>query len=697
MERSSSFALSQPVSRLTTPAPLLSSGTNSVYGVEAGAGPSPRKSRSSAGRDVHHVNEPGPLYELCPDGSVVRLRCPVCGADRFRSLLGLVNHCRINCGLLVSNPEERIQRCGLPVGPEEAPPAEYFAGRNVRRERDLAAIRAGVQGPIVDTGRRPQVREFSETDTSVSAAVVHFDDGRAGVTVLGSISSGGDGVGVDALQSRFHVRKRIVVGNFARSLESPAAGPGLEESEAAARQIATHEWRLFVRPHDPHDDMGGYVRAVRFHLHPSYAPNDVITVERRPFDLAMTGWGEFPARVELLLRDGTSVQFVHFLRLRPCPSRTAQQLMSEQAHDLELLRRPVKAARLDPGVLPSSSAPSGSGLPVEDALATASRLFPLFGAAPKQQQSGAPPTATYNRAVSYGEFLKLPAFDQQVLERERALALQRHLLPGHPGLSLDFVLDWCRRTGLTPLGLPCSSNSRLTEDIDDSGGVDGGSSAPSPAPPSISTADLVALLYCRYCGLAHFPQERFELLQKNCAMRPRKLHLSSRSTAADLVAARPPLEPKQQVGSIASIDAATPLVTTAGPTEDDVELDGEWTEEGRWVQSAVQSLELLVSPERILGREACQSLARATRAFLADLMARAATHLPDSIERAVGRPALLTPLHCYQAITGMTPVPANAKPEPKDKAPKEETEESSQAPREPSRFDFLSNAFMAGT
>jgi hypothetical protein len=27
----------------------------------------------------------------------------------------MVNHCRINCGLFVSNPDERIQQCGIPV------------------------------------------------------------------------------------------------------------------------------------------------------------------------------------------------------------------------------------------------------------------------------------------------------------------------------------------------------------------------------------------------------------------------------------------------------------------------------------------------------------------------------------------------------------------------------------------------------
>lgn len=61
------------------------------------------------------TSEPMVLYETCPDGSIVRLRCPRCKAERFRSILGMVNHCRINCGLFVSNPDERIQQCGIPV------------------------------------------------------------------------------------------------------------------------------------------------------------------------------------------------------------------------------------------------------------------------------------------------------------------------------------------------------------------------------------------------------------------------------------------------------------------------------------------------------------------------------------------------------------------------------------------------------
>ena len=639
---------------------------------------SPKRARQAAAGGASGSNEPGPLYELCPDGGVVRLRCPVCGADRFRSLLGFSNHCRINCGLHVSNPEERLQQCGVPVPADELPMALAQAtGRGtsaLRRERELAAIRAGVQAPIVDATRQPAIREFGEGGqfSELELPVLSAAGDRP---VLGSLAS--SQADVDALRSRFHVRKRIVVGNWARSLEAP--GQVLDETEAAAQQVATHEWRLFVRPYDPHDDMASYVRAVRFHLHESYAPNDRITVDKRPFELRMTGWGEFPARIEIIFQDAVRnrpVELVHFLRLRPCPPRGSAQLMSEQAYDLEMDRR----SGLPSNGAPETVHPQPTGHPIEDALAMASRLFPLWGALPKQ----APPdAAAYNRAVSYAEYVKLSLFDQQALERERALALQRHLLPSHPELTLDNVLEWCRRSGLTPLPLP---GPEPVESADAGTGQD-------PL-GSLGTAELSALQYCRYCGLAHFPQDRFEVLQKNCSMRPRKLHLSSRSTASDLVssfslAAEVPASAQDGLRQKHLLESQES--SSAEPLD-----DRDWPEGSRWALQNITPLELPAWSQP--GRESCDLLATAASRFLKDLMQRAADKLPDTIERAVGRPALLTPLHVYLAITGLTPVAANAPIVPKDKQPPaDEQSAAPSAPRTPNRFDFLSNAFMAGT
>lgn len=482
---------------------------------------------------------------------------------------------------------------------------------------------------------------------------------------------------VETLHSRYYIRKRIIIGNIARHLDNVE---DLNEVEAATRQIPTHEWRLFIRPYDRHDDIEGYIERVRFHLHPSYAPNDVIDISGKPFELRMTGWGEFPARLEVFFKNpkNKSVEFVHFIRLYGCKSRSPV-LMSEQAYDLELDKKtfvpPSESITFDDNSRPESNVYS-----VDDALAVASRQFPLFGSTSSKPTTG----QAYNKAVSYAEFMKLSTFDQAALEKERALALQRHLLPAHPELTVDYVVEWCRRNGLTPLVVPNKATISNTTDLANYENEDEDDDL------GITEGDLQKLQYCRYCGLAHFPQEKFEILQKNCAMRPRKLHLSSRSTATELVSKFTiATEPINEVKKSRIIEAHVQIPGEIPP--------GEWEDEERWIHESINQLDLSsYQPQK----ETAKSILLATKAFIKDLLLASMERLPDSIEMAVGRPAILTPLHLYQAITGLTPVPISA---PKEIKSSEDTGGSqtnlstSQTPSEPTKFDFLSNAFMAGT
>ena len=77
----------------------------------------------------------------------------------------------------------------------------------------------------------------------------------------------------------------IVVGNTSKYI-------GDEKSKDAV----THKWLVFLRTKTsvPIEDI---VQKVRFYLHPSYRPNDVIDVTSPPFQLTRRGWGEFPIRL----------------------------------------------------------------------------------------------------------------------------------------------------------------------------------------------------------------------------------------------------------------------------------------------------------------------------------------------------------------------------------------------------------------
>lgn len=70
-------------------------------------------SRSSHNQSEKTQSEPQPQYEVRSDGAFVKMRCPKCGAEKFRSMLGFLNHCRIHCRLVFSSQDERLQKCGV--------------------------------------------------------------------------------------------------------------------------------------------------------------------------------------------------------------------------------------------------------------------------------------------------------------------------------------------------------------------------------------------------------------------------------------------------------------------------------------------------------------------------------------------------------------------------------------------------------
>uniref|UniRef100_A0A914HED2 Protein AF-9 homolog n=1 Tax=Globodera rostochiensis TaxID=31243 RepID=A0A914HED2_GLORO len=78
----------------------------------------------------------------------------------------------------------------------------------------------------------------------------------------------------------------------------------------------THRWTLYVRAYDPEEDLGHYIRKVQFRLHESY-PNNVRIVERPPFEITETGWGEFDAQMKMYFVDVNEkpVTAFHYIRL----------------------------------------------------------------------------------------------------------------------------------------------------------------------------------------------------------------------------------------------------------------------------------------------------------------------------------------------------------------------------------------------
>lgn len=63
---------------------------------------------------------------------------------------------------------------------------------------------------------------------------------------------------------------------------------------------------MYIKGLEGMDDSHYYIRKVQFRLHESY-PNNVRMVEKPPFELTETGWGEFDIQVVFCTSTGITV------------------------------------------------------------------------------------------------------------------------------------------------------------------------------------------------------------------------------------------------------------------------------------------------------------------------------------------------------------------------------------------------------
>uniref|UniRef100_T1GH67 YEATS domain-containing protein n=1 Tax=Megaselia scalaris TaxID=36166 RepID=T1GH67_MEGSC len=98
----------------------------------------------------------------------------------------------------------------------------------------------------------------------------------------------------------------IVVGNTSKyiNLEDPS-------------DSSTHKWLIYVQSKTS-IPIENFVSKVKFYLHPSYSPNDIVEIVSPPFQIARRGWGEFPVRVQMFFHQHlrqNPLQLIHNLVL----------------------------------------------------------------------------------------------------------------------------------------------------------------------------------------------------------------------------------------------------------------------------------------------------------------------------------------------------------------------------------------------
>ncbi|XP_017004853.2 uncharacterized protein D12 [Drosophila takahashii] len=100
----------------------------------------------------------------------------------------------------------------------------------------------------------------------------------------------------------------FVVGNTSKYI-----GEG-SRAKTTNGQALIYKWLVYVQGKGLPQPLGTYIKKVRFHLHHSYRPNDIVDVHSPPFQLNRRGWGEFPMRIQLFFQDHLQqkpVQLMH--------------------------------------------------------------------------------------------------------------------------------------------------------------------------------------------------------------------------------------------------------------------------------------------------------------------------------------------------------------------------------------------------
>jgi hypothetical protein len=274
-----------------------------------------------------------------------------------------------------------------------------------------------------------------------------------------------------------------------------------------------------VEPPQSKQSASAFITCVRFHLHPSYKPHDVVDITEAPFKLTRLGWGEFPIRIQLFFVDkkrNKTVDLIHHLKLDD--SHSGKQLLgSERSIEIELDRN---TDFKDTSSAPSSStntattttAPQQQDTEPPATMAVKQRISLLGGILkecvrklPIVRAGSHGKILPYSCASSSKMFFKWSVGKRKALEWHRARLLRLEtqkraydandnvLRLAADALTTKDVVLWCVRNKYTPIKSDTSEDATVESDL-------------TPG-------------YCKFCGSIRDGHD--ETIDENCPRRPK--------------------------------------------------------------------------------------------------------------------------------------------------------------------------------
>jgi transcription initiation factor IIF auxiliary subunit len=321
----------------------------------------------------------------------------------------------------------------------------------------------------------------------------------------------------------------------------------------------THKWMVYVRGRKETSDVSKFIQKVRFFLHPTYAPDDIVEVRAPPFQITRRGNGH-PVRLQIYLADGKTapVHVVHALRLdfttiglqkmgteqeviieldpEFC-DRLDQESNSENTHTPEHYPLTGHKRRLEDDTEEGrrkrqkiTDNDVGSFLKIE-----AEMRFPLVS----EEKSGKLPFSCAKTAEQWNSWSlgKRKSSEWQRARRLR-IRLEEELNINQTGLwTTKRIATFLRESGMTP---PCKTQGNYDEMYQQQ------LIQYEQMKLRKATKKTLAkkIVFCQFCGCAHFPVDQFDELERRCGERKKVLLQSNLSSFAELNArSSAPLQP----------------------------------------------------------------------------------------------------------------------------------------------------------
>ncbi|KAI8137701.1 yeats family-domain-containing protein [Fennellomyces sp. T-0311] len=397
------------------------------------------------------------LYGRRSDGVFVRLSCPACKREDFANRQGFLNHCRLAHDLEFGPYEQTMLRCGTPVDESEVPLDDPARVRPVTmpippvkpKKKERPTIKVFEEDVDLETDKVPQSDDATPTPppphpiqaskslpetapAEVPPTPTRTEEPKPMESFAAAMSSASTPTSDSG--SRFYIKKQVVVGNVSKFILPEKRDPTLKDY--------THKWMVYVVEPPQAQEVAKFITGVRFHLHPSYKPRDVVDVTEPPFRLTRLGWGEFPIRVQLFFVDkkrNKSVDIIHQVKVQR-PHLYFDDVSSTPA--------PLAPIEFSAGISKSQAAAIASKQKMSllhGILKDSVRLLPIIR--PASQTASSLP---YICATGIKQYFGWSVGRRKALEQRAVDTLDEVLRSAAAALSTKDVVLWCRENRFTP-------------------------------------------------------------------------------------------------------------------------------------------------------------------------------------------------------------------------------------------------------